>query len=105
MVAQASARHAKTVDICLNHIAGPAGGNEALEYIKSLDRADQEALLQQHGKTLISKFKLEMQVWLSARRWSAGRCMATRLGWFGWDGVTCDMYDCQVVVLRLGLIL
>lgn len=93
MVAQASARHAKTVDICLNHVAGPAGGTEALEYIKSLPRANQEALLQQHGKTLISKFKLEMQVGCGFLRGgvSASRCMASRLGLFGWHGVTCNM--------------
>lgn len=62
MLAQVSGLHSKTVDICLNHIAGEAGGVEALNYIRSLGRSEQEQLLQQYGKTLISKFKLEMEV-------------------------------------------
>lgn len=64
MLAQVSGLHSKTVDICLNHIAGDIGGAEALNYIRSLRRVEQEQLLQQYGKALISKFKLEMEVCL-----------------------------------------
>lgn len=62
MVAQVSGRHAKTVDICLHHISGPRGGAEALAHITGLPKREQEALLQQHGKTLVSHYGLEMQV-------------------------------------------
>jgi hypothetical protein len=61
MVAQVSGWHAKTVDICLHHVGGAAGGREALAYIKNLPRGEQEALLMRHGKTLVSKYGLEMQ--------------------------------------------
>lgn len=60
-VAKVSRRHGKVVDICLHHVAGGAGGAEALAYIATLGRAEQEALLVQHGKALVSRFKLEMQ--------------------------------------------
>lgn len=60
-VAKVSGRHSKVVDICLHHVAGSTGGAEALAYITTLGRAEQEALLVQHGKALVSKFKLEMQ--------------------------------------------
>lgn len=94
-MAQASRRHAAVVDICMHHSSGGVagllnanddgdyagagaeagarprqdGGREALQYIRSLPRAEREQLLQQHGKALISKFKLEMEV-----RASGGMC-------------------------------
>lgn len=66
LVAQASGLHAKTVDICLNHIAGPAGGDAALQYIAALPPAEQELLLQRHGKVLVRKYGLEMSVRFTA---------------------------------------
>lgn len=95
-VAQASRRHAAVVDICMYHSGGDTtglgstaagsladgdggaaaqhGGREALQYICSLERAEREQLLQQHGKALISKFGLEISVRSSnpratCRRW------------------------------------
>ena len=62
-MAKVSGRHGKYVDICLHHMRGGDGGPAALAYIEGLaDPRDQVALLQQHGKTLVSTYGLEMQV-------------------------------------------
>lgn len=97
-VARASERHAAVVDICMHHSdeteqassssgtggfstgRGPgkasvsSGGNEALRYIKSLPRVERALLLQQHGKALISKFGLEMEVSGSLSSPHANKC-------------------------------
>lgn len=61
-VAEASGRHSKMLEICLDHIASDSGGRAALAHIKRLPRDDQAALLQEHGHTLISQYNLEMEV-------------------------------------------